>query len=312
MTRTLMLLAPLVAGCAFDEGLVIENLKGTVRIPRAAAQREIVDPNAEDGSTILLDDPRLIGPVYLGLYPSVYPADVVGYPHPEMGPVFQRDIPGNAYPYGGTTVGDLRFACFDFLTCKHVSGRFTGYQDMIDWYERLGQPILDAAGAVVPSGEFIQQTCFDILNVTSDEEVRILTDDKDGDGKLEETDLDFVLDESTDEYVAEFTIWQQEMFWDQEVAAKGECTPGRDCPGFTLWGWMDAPSITEYTYSTCNPDIGFENTEYNANFSAGAPFTDLLNFPSSYIGEGDWVSGEAYRWDDRFAEPELRLDFVVE
>ena len=41
-------------------------------------------------------------------------------------------MPGNAYPYGGGSVGRYDFACFSSVACKVVTGRFTDYDDILD------------------------------------------------------------------------------------------------------------------------------------------------------------------------------------
>lgn len=306
-------LLPMLGGCAYDEGLLIRNLRGRVFVPKDAVTRTFLhendpeDPNDDTEET--LTDIKLLGPVYLGLFSSVADANVIErYPHPEVGPQFKRDVPGDTYPYGGTTVGDIRFACLEFLTCKVVSGRFLDYQEMVDWFQFIEQPILDASGIEVVDGDFISQTCYDLLNVNTDDEVRITAfEDSNKDGAIDRGDLDFV--EDGDYFVGNFTIWQQELFWDQN---QEDCTPGTDCAGFTLWGWMDAPSSLSFQYSTCSPETGFQNQEYNAQFYGGAPYPNLLNFPATYITPGDWVATEGYRWDDQYAEPDLYLDFPVQ
>lgn len=296
------------AGCAYEEGLLISNLRGRVIIPEEAVTRDIVGP---DGEVSTITDIKLLGPVYLGLYPSVAAENVVErYPHPEVGPQFQEDVSGDAYPYGGTSIGDVRFTCFEFLRCKLVSGRFIDYQEMVEWFRFIDQPILDAAGAEVVSGDFIAQTCYDLLNVNGDDEVRLTAfEDRNGDEAIDELDLDFVYDEGEKAYVGEFTLWQQEMAWDQN---QEDCTPGKDCRGFSLWGWVDAPSRESYQYSTCDPEAGFENRVYNADFNGGAAYPDLLNFPATYITTDDWVAAEPFVWSDQFAEPDLYLDFPVQ
>ena len=300
-------LAAAASGCAYEEGLIIENLKGQVRIPVEAATRTFVTDDGE----VTVTDPALIGPVYLGLFPGIEPANVIeAYPHPEVGPVYLDGIEGNTYPYGGTTIGDFRFGCFEALSCRMVSGRYADWQDIIDWFELIGDPILDGFGREVDNSELFRQTCFDLLDFTSDAETRITAyEDRNGDGELDEQDLDFVLDDAGEYFVGEFTIWQQEMFWDQD--AEG-CTPGADCPAFSLWGWMDAPSTNEFTFSTCDPEQGFRVNIYDADFIAGRAVIDLLNFPGQRISQGDWVSSESFRWDNIYDEPVLTLDFEVQ
>ncbi len=298
-----------LGGCAYEEGLIIENMRGTVHIPGAAATRTII--NLDGSETLIEHDIRLLGPVYLGLYPSVLPENVAErYPYPEVGPQFKDGVPGDTYPYGGTTIGDLRFACFEFLSCKVTSGRYTDYQDLVDWFALIGTPLKDAADIEVTDGEFVRQTCYDLLNATQDDEVRITAyEDRNEDGTIDAKDLDFVYDEAADEFVGDFTLWQQEMFWDQN---QDNCTPGQDCTGFSLWGFMDAPSVESYVYSTCQTAEGVQMQVYNQDFNGGRSFPNVLNFPSNYITTGDYVSSEAFVWSNIEDTPDFYLDFPVE
>ncbi len=294
------------SGCAYDEGLIIENLRGTVRVPVEAATRQIF--NEETGKLETITDSRLIGPVYLGLYPGIEGADVIeSYPHPEIGPQYRGDQQGDTYPYGGAAVGDLRFACLQSLNCKITSGRFRTWQDIIDWFDLVQTPVTDNNEVEVTSGQFLRHTCYDLIDITSDAEIRITAyEDEDGDGEL---DLDFELDAAGEYYEADFTIWQQEFFWDQD---QEDCEPGVDCRGFSLWGWMDAPSRNNYQFTTCDPDFGFDTEVYDAEFELGSVYRNVLNFPADYITEDDWVSSEPYRWDNIQDEPTLTLDFEVQ
>lgn len=301
-------LTTLSSGCSFDEGLIIENLKGTVRLPVEAATRSIID---SDGKVVEVQGPEVIGPVYLGLYPSIEPANVIErYPHPEVGPQFLDDVQGNAYPYGGTTIGDLRFACFESLSCKVTSGRFKDWAGLIDFFDAIGEPVLDNFGQPITNPELLRQTCYDLLDVTSDAEMRITAyEDRNDDGNIDELDLDFVIDDSGEFYEAEFTIWQQEFFYDLE---QEDCTPGTDCKGMSLWGWMDAPGTAQFTFSTCDPAFGFNTEVYDSEFVFGSVVSDVLNFPSNRISSGDWVSAQHFQWDDVNDEPTLVLDFEVQ
>jgi hypothetical protein len=314
MKHALTALSVLVAtlsGCRYEEGLLIENMRGTVLVPEAAATRTVVHPNGESET---ITDVKLIGPVFLGLFPSVEEADVIApYPHPEVGPQFIPGVAGDTYPYGGTTIGDLRFACLEYLTCKVTSGRFDTWNTMIEWFASLDQPIRDASGAEVVSGEYLQQLCFDQLNVTSDEEARLTAyEDRNGDGETDALDLDFVWDESAGAFRGEFTLWQQEFYWDTREEETTGCTPGEDCTGFSLWGWMDSPSTVTYDYSTCDPSLGFNNEIYNNEFFGGIVFSNVLNFPTTYIDAGDVLATEPFVWNDISDQPELVLDWIVE
>ena len=265
-------------GCSYDEGLVIEDMVGTVVVPREAATRTFV---YDDGSSVEVTDSRLIGPVYLGLYASVLEG-LEPYPHPERGPVFQSELPGDTYPYGGTTMGDFRFACMEYFQCRMVSGRYNDFDEIVDWFnETVKDPIVDQFGVEVTNGEYIRQTCYELMDVTTDAEVRITGD------------VDFV-ENSDGDFEAEFTIWQQDYY-----------------DGFTLWGWMDTPSETSLSYSTCNPASGWQEAEYNSNYFAGRQYRDLLNYPSIYVANGDYTT-LGYVYSDVTDTPTLRLDIPVE
>lgn len=287
MKRSLCVVALALSSCGFNEGLVIENMTGTVRIPVAAATRTM--PNGET-----VTDARLIGPVMLGLYPEVRD-DIFQYPHPEIGPSFSAEASGDTYPYGGTTVGDIRYPCVADLVCRVTSGRFVDFDDMLDWYGTYYEdPIIDSAGAEIQTGEYIRQTCFRQLRVTSDEEVRLTATDTNEDGAIDTNDLQFVLSEDGQFFEATFTIYQQEFF-----------------EGFKLWGWMDSPSLVDGRLNTCNTLEGFTDSEYNQAFQGGLQYINLLNFPHEYIQEGDWVAGTAFEYTEVGDEVVLTLDFEV-
>lgn len=289
------LLLPLLGACAENpEGLTINDMHGSIVLPAEAVTR--VFPNSPDPVV----DPRLIGPVYLGLYPSVKQG-LLPYTHPEIGPVFQAGIPGDTYPYGGTSLGDIRFPCIEFLQCKVVSGRYVDFDQMVTWFnETLEMPITDAHGDTVTSGDYIAQACYDQLRYVAEEEIRLTaTKDRNEDGALDAKDLDFV-EQNDGTWKADFTIWQQEYFQNEETGT-----------GFTLWGWMDAPSEVNNRFTTCDPNDGYQETEYNQNFYSGRPYRDLLNFPSLYIAGGDYVASEGFVYTSPDDEATITLDQLV-
>jgi hypothetical protein len=306
-TNLLVALAVLAAGCTFDEGLIIRNLTGTVRVKGEAATRTVL---SADGTEVPLTDAKFIGPVYLGLYPSVIPAGgIETYSHPERGPQYKEGIAGDTYPYGGTSIGDFRFSCFEELTCDVVSGRFVDFDDIIDWFTLVGVPVVDEAGLKVTNGDYMRQTCYDLLDVNTDREVRLTAEDRNEDGKIDKMDLDFVQD--GEDFVAEFTIYQQEFAWDVN---QEDCEPGVDCKGFSLWGFMDAPGPS-LNFTTCDGSSGANAipvNDYDAQFVGGVPYKDILNSPSKYITSGDWVSNEGFQWDDIYEQPELVIDTEVQ
>lgn len=294
-------LVGLVAGCSYNEGITIRDLTGKVILPEEAGTRTFF---YADGTEETISDPRLIGPVYLGLYSGVAQGGHA-YPHPVQGPAVVEGKEGDTYPYGGTSIGDFRFPCLQYLQCKVTSGRFVTFDHMVEWFnETLELPITDAYGDTVESGDYIAQTCFDLLDYATEEEIRLtVTEDKNEDGALDELDLDFVQqDDGT--FVAEFIIRQQEYFENEESGQ-----------GFSLWGWMDAPDENSNLFTTCDSSGGFLESEYAANFYGGRPQRDLLNFPATYITSGDWVASEAYVYsspDDENVEITLGLQVEVE
>lgn len=277
-----------LSACSFDEGLIIEDMTGRIVVPRAAASRTMPNGETLDG------DVRLIGPVYLGLYPNVRD-DIFSYPHPEIGPSFSEDSPGDTYPYGGTSVGDIRYPCLQALVCRTTSGRFVDYDDILNWFNTYyDDTIVDGQGREVQSGEFIRQTCFERLRVTSDEEVRITAyEDVNEDGSLDAQDLEFI-ENADGDFEAEFKIYQQEFF-----------------EGFQLWGWMDSPAEVDGRLNTCDGTEGFLDAEYANRFRGGRPYRDLLNFPSTYLQEGDWVAGTPHTYSSVDDEVVITLDLEV-
>jgi hypothetical protein len=285
---TWMAVASLVSGCAFDEGLVIEDMTGRVVVPRAFATRTM--PNGETVEA----DARLIGPVYLGFYPEVR-TDQFGYPHPEQGPSLGQGLSGDTYPYGGTSVGDIRFPCVQDLVCRLTSGRFTDYDDILTWFSDYYQdPITTSIGEPITTGEFIRQTCFENLRVTSDAEVRITAwEDKNEDGELNKQDLEFV-ENADGDMEAEFKVWQQEYV-----------------PGFKLWAFMDTPSRVDGRLTSCDSTEGTNVGQYVDSFQGGRPFRFLLNRPDTYITEGDVVSSTPHEYASVDDDVTITLDFEV-
>jgi hypothetical protein len=300
--RTLVLSLAVIAitGCTFDEHLPQVDVRGTVVLPREAAVFTVTD--AKTGDTEEVEDVRAIGPVILGVFPSIS-ADDFGYPHPEMGPIIVEGTPGNTYPYGGGTVGRYDFACFSDLSCRIVTGRFKDFDDILNWYsDTLGDPVVDEFGQVVDSDEYFRAYCYELFEMTTDRELSFLSEYLDTDGNIV-SDLDFQQNADGD-YEAEFDLWQVTYEKDMKI-----------------WGWMDSPS-ENFTFSTCDLDRGQENNEYSNDYYYGANFTDLINFPSKYIYDGDWTVQDPYVFteldaDDYRAaalepsEVSVRMDYLV-
>ncbi len=284
------LLIALSAGCAFDEHLPQVDIHGTVVVPREAATRTVY--NIQTGQDEEIVDPRSIGAVFLGAFASIDEAGLnYDFPHPELGPIFKEDEPGNAYPYGGGTVGRFEFACYQALVCKVVTGRFTSYDDLLDYFTNVVQePVVDDLGSVVDSAAAFQAYCFELFNYTDDDELRFFSDD-----------LDFV-ENSDGDFEADYDMWQVTYYQNMQ-----------------LWGWVDSPD-ENYRFSTCDSGRGGQNQEYNNNYYYGANVIDVLNFPGENISAGDFVVGDpatitaedADAFRDSQEEPRLVIDFPVE
>lgn len=269
MTRILLPVTAIAVftACSFDENLVIENMHGRIVLPPEAASQVV--NRSETEPELIGPDVRMIGPVYLGLYPEVGDTEFP-FPHPLTGPVVGSDV-GDAFPYGGTTVGDLRFACFADLECRVVSGRHLDYDSIVEWMGLFEEDLTDAFGAPVDTGDYIRQVCFEQQFYTSDDELRVIeTADSNDDGVVDAADLDFV-ERADGNWEATFTIWQQEFY-----------------EGFSAWAFMDAPDPESAGYSTCN-NSQVNTNDYVSVVNDSTQYQDVLNVPVSYMSPGDWV-----------------------
>lgn len=250
-------------GCSFDEHLNTADISGMVTIPRAAATRNVTDPAT--GETVEVVDRRNIGPVILGAYPSVGIPAEYGFPHPEVGPVIDADLPPDTYPYGGGTVGRFDYACYQELVCKISTGRFLDYEDVLDWFDNyVHDPIKDDNGDIVQSGDFFRQSCYELFEITADYEMAWVSG---------ESGLDFVENPEGD-FEADFNLWHANFK-----------------PGMSIWGWVDSPSSQDgnFQFSTCDESLGQQNNEYTNDYDYGTGRWTLLNTPGEFIGGGDFV-----------------------
>lgn len=272
-------------GCAYEENLNEKDLTGLVRIPVEALESlQLIDsdgtPTMDGGFTVdengapildITDQMGLLGPVYLGAFPSVQEGDYA-YPHPEMGPILDADRPGDTYPYGGTTVGRFDYACYEQLRCKVVTGRYTDYGEIIDFFADVVQePIVAPDGSEVTSPDAYQEHCFGTEYVTTNDELSFVDDDPQED-VLPYFKPYFRLNDDGDFYIADVTIPHTVVVDEME-----------------LWGWVDMPSA-RYNFSTCDESEGDYHYRYTEQYYKGSSYPDILNYPGQYIDEGDWVA----------------------
>jgi len=284
-SRTALLVAAaLASGCAYTEDALEHfDLYGKVRIPKEAAEITITVPEEdEEGNVTEVDktlpaDVRNLGPVYLGVYPGL-DTSLFEFPHPEIGPVLSEDTL-ESYPYGGSSVGRPDFACYEVLRCKITTGRFTSYDDIIEYFrDDLQTPILNQFGEEVTSALEFREWCYETMFLTSDTELPFLSLDG----------VDF--EDKGDYWEADATIYHSYF---------------RE--GATVWGWMDAPSRS-YNFASCSEDVwGWAQFYYTEQYITGATYAGLLNAPANYIDKGDWISEEG----DTLKSPEDNFEVTL-
>lgn len=305
------------SGCSWEEGLPIHDLTGTVVLPSDFIERTV----SEGGLPTQIVDRSLIGPVYLGLYAGTVGEGVTtSYPYVATGPVFdQASSVGDAYPYGGTTIGELRSTCIEALQCRVATGRFADYDALLAHVSRYAT-VTDYSGDPITTGEQLRQTCMAAFDYTTDLELGLVAVDENGDDVVDDSDLDFVEREDGN-FEAEFVIWRQEYF-DGVPYGAGD---GAESQGFTLWGFMDSPSLNGGTFDSCGGanSITGQSPESYAEpvYNVSTMARDVLNRPFAYISAPDVVTGvqdEAgtgnigYVYDDPDDTPELWLNFQVQ
>jgi hypothetical protein len=284
-----ILLAGLVLGCKFDEPLPEKDLRGTVRIPKEALDITLVD---DDGvERVVSGDIRMLGPVYLGGFPSVEEGHY-DFLHPEMGPILDADYPGDTYPYGGTSVGRFDFGCYEQLVCKVVTGRYESFDDVLEFFsDVLEDEVMSPDNTAVGSGTEYRERCYETQYITSDDE------------------LSFVDDEPHENEGQYFKPYFEEDgdYWVADV----EIPHTLYKKGMALWGWVDMPS-PKFDFVTCDETAGSQLYRYSEQYYQGASYPDVLNYPGLYIDDGDWVVNEETLISSATKDFELTLDFKYE
>ena len=285
-----------LSACTWNEDFTHFDLVGTVRLPKEAATFIYID---DKGVQHDIADPRAIGPVYLGAFPSVRDGDFA-YPHPEMGPIITEEFPGDTYPYGGGSIGRMAWGCYESTVCRMVSGRFSGFADVIDFFNNDLGPldgdtnvldITNSIGEIVTSEDEYRERCYEFLDYTSDAEVEFIPPD-DSESAIADY-LDFRDD--GDSYVADVELLH--VKWVE---------------GMQIWGWVDMPTA-DFNFASCDPtDEGRFADEYSDYYPMGSTFGTVLNFPSLYIDVGDWVVDDSTELEDPDEEFSVTLGYHYE
>lgn len=249
--------AALGAGCTYQEPLGNKDLNGVVRIPKDLLAIELVNL---DGERWVVDDPRAIGPIYIGVYAGI-DETLYEYPHPEWGPVLGGEI-GDAFPYGGTSVGRMTWGCYAATVCETVTGRYESYDDVLDFFKnQLRSPITDDQGREITSATEFQEKCFLADYITSDEELDLIGP------------RDF--EDKGDYYEAPVEILHTQFV-----------------EGVSVWGFADMPA-PDFSFATCDSEDGDYHYYYDEQYYKGTNREEILNYPGYYIGSGDLISWEA-------------------
>lgn len=274
----------LLVGCYQEAELGFADIKGTVRIPKEAVEFEIVrDTDGITTRETVPADVRGIGPVYLGLYSSIE-EETFGYPHPEVGPVLDEAIGGNAYPYGGTSVGRFDYACYEMLNCRIVTGRYNSFDEVLDWFANtVGEPVLNTYGDEVTSEQEFRERCYELMFLTSDSELPFVASDP-------------YFEEKGDYYEAEVSVLHS-MYED----------------GVSVWGWMDRPS-TSFGFDTCSQEqqYSWQMFYYEEQYFTGSHPFDVLNFPNKNIKPGDWLVEDPAVLTNPNQSFEIEISYVYE
>lgn len=280
----------LASACTFNEHLPEVDITGTVVVPRAAATRMVTNPRT--GETTEVVDPRFIGPVYLGAFSGVNEIDF-DFPHPDVGPIISSSELPDTYPYGGGTAGRFAFGCYSSTACKVVTGRYESFEDLLSFFsDVVGSPITDESGTPVASADYYRAYCYDLFEYTADFELQFLT----GEGGVQFTE------NADGDFEAPFDLWHT-------VYKKG----------MRIWGWVDTPGESAsdpFSFSTCNPNDGLQLSQYNADLRSGNAYTNVLNFPSTYVSLGDFVVQDApeLTWEDadEFRDQNPSVDVTID
>lgn len=285
--RSFSILTILAAGC-YQENLPQIDIAGKVVVARGAATRTVptVDAEGTITGTTEITDLRLLGPIFLAAYSGIDETSFP-YPYPAMGPVIAGRT-GNSFPYGATSVGRYDFACYKELACRVVTGRFTDYADVLDYFANvLAQPVKDDHGFEVTDPSEFQQHCYDYFYITSDEEVSFIGADQFTENADGDFEAPFLLPHTT--YVE----------------------------GMALWGFSDAPLIDTVnplnngTFSTCDINNGRYYNQYDQLYYEGAPYEDITNVPSTYVSIGDWVADGTTFMSSPDDEPTININVAL-
>lgn len=289
---TLLLALPL-AGCAFDEGINVHDMHGTVLVPKSVA------PTAES-----------VGMIYVGLYSGV--DNHLGYPSPIAAPAAST-AGADTFPYGGTSIGsfytrDARDVCqkIDSRAVRDDGANWALDFEILQFPFHKGTSVWAWMDSYVEGTSNIYTSCDSNNGYYSYYQIEVVPTEVEQDGlewtiHLEDSDLPTVPgNAATRKYQdAIGQLWQ--------VASI-------DIPNDTLnvvdiYNWGGKPVSSGPT----QPIIKSESSL----LYFGSQYNDVLNFPGKYVrgvngaDPGDYVSETPVILDNLSGDVEITIDFEV-
>jgi len=292
-----LLLALPFAGCAFDEGINIHDMSGTVLVPKSVA------PTAES-----------VGMIYIGLYSGV--DNHLGFPSPVAAPAAST-AGADTFPYGGTSIGsfytrDARTVCqrIESQTVRDAGAnweldfevlQFPFYEgtNVWAWMDAL---VIDTAGTALNTFT----SCDPDNGYFSYYQIEVEPIDAEAEGaqwrvSLEDSDLpDVPGTNSTRRYQdAAGQLWA--------VTGIDQVDDAVIVADIYSWGGKPASSGPSQPIIISEAEL--------MNF--GSQFQDVLNFPGKYVrgadgaSPGDFVSENPVVLDNLSGNVEITVAFEV-
>lgn len=300
-----LLVLPL-AGCAFDEGINVHNLEGTVYVPKSVA------PTAND-----------VGMIYIGLYSGV--DEHLGYPSPVAAPAAST-AGADTFPYGGTSLGS--FMSRDVRTVCQVIGSRSVRDEGANWaldFDILQFPFHEGTNVWGWMDAFVVNTAGQVTNSYTS------CDPENGYYSYYQIEVEPIdVQQNGTEWVIQLEDSQLPVTGSGNDAIPGNSIERRyqDAEG-KLWQLTDVDPVTDtiivydvYSWGgkpassgPSQPIILSLSPDDRQYF--GSQYQDVLNFPGKYLRgasgttPGDYVSATPVVLENLSGKVELTIDFEV-
>lgn len=296
-----VVLALPVGGCAFDEGINVHDLKGTVLVPKSAS------PTAES-----------VGMIYVGLYSGV--DNHLGFPSPVAAPAAST-AGADTFPYGGTSLGSF-YTRDARLVCQQIGSR-TIRDDGANWaldFELLQFPFYEGTNVWAWMDAFVLDSTGNPVNTYTS------CDDNNGYYSYFQIEVDPI------DVVQEGVEWRVNLedsdLTTIPVPGNGATRRFQDADG-KLWQVVEIDEVNDainvvdiYSWggkpAISGPSIPIVYNEENADLMYfGSQYQDVLNFPGKYVrgiegaAPGDYVAQTPFVLDNLSGDVEITVDFEV-